>query len=106
MKSENDRLEAAFKRQQETRLERDKGFFKRDARGRTPLFYAAEQGNEEEVRRLIFSLPGTGLSPARNALISIKDNEGLTAADLAERKGHQAIASLLRSEQGRMDFFE
>ncbi len=32
--------------------------------------------------------------------------EQVTAADLAERNGHKAIAMLLRGEQGRMDFFE
>jgi len=97
---------AAIKRQLDARQEREKGLFEKDWRGRTALFHAAEKGLEEEVREMIFSLPGTGLSPARNALISIQDNSSLTAADLAEKNGHQAIASLLRGEQGRMDFFE
>jgi len=96
----------AFKRQLEASKKRVKGLFEKDGRGRTLLFSAAEMGLEDEVRQMIFSLPGTGLSPARNALISLQDNSGLTAADLAEKNGHQAIASLLRGEQGRMDFFE
>jgi ankyrin repeat protein len=104
--AEAESQKAAIKRQLDARVEREKAFFKKDARGRTPLFYAAEKGLEEEVREMIFSLPGTGLSQARNALISIKDNSGLTAADLAEKNGHKAISTLLRSEQGRMDFFE
>ena len=40
------------------------------------------------------------------ALIAIRDNDGLTAADVAERGGHRAIADLLRSEQARMELFE
>lgn len=106
MDSDSENPQDTYKHQLDARREHEKGLFKKDALGRTPLFYAAEQGHEEEVRRMIFSLPGTGLSPARNALISIKDNSGLTAADLAERNGHKAISMLLRSEQGRMDFFE
>ena len=46
------------------------------------------------------------MSPQRLALISKKDASGLTAADVAEQAGHDEIASLLRSEQGRMEFFE
>jgi 2'-5' RNA ligase len=74
--------------------------------GRTELFYAAERGDLEQVRRIIFSLTGTGMSPQRLSLISKKDASGLTAADVAEQAGHDEIASLLRSEQGRMEFFE
>jgi len=55
---------------------------------------------------MIFSLSGTGLSPQRLSLITIKDLNGLTAADVAEQAGHKEIASLLRGEQGRMEFFE
>jgi ankyrin repeat protein len=80
--------------------------FARDALGRTPLFYAAERGDLEEVHRIIFSLTGTGLSPQRLALIAIEDASGLTASDVAEQAGHDEIASLLRGEQGRMEFFE
>ena len=79
--------------------------FEKDARGRTPLFDAAERGNLEEVKSIIFSHAGTGLSPARLALITIKDNAGFTAADVAEQNGHEAIAQLLRSEEGRMEYF-
>jgi ankyrin repeat protein len=80
--------------------------FEQDIVGRTPLFYAAEQGRIDQVREMIFSLGGTGLSPPRLALIAIEDVAGLTAADVAEQHGHDEIAQLLRSEQGRMEFFE
>jgi hypothetical protein len=40
------------------------------------------------------------------AAVSAEWVEQVTAADLAEKNGHQAIASLLRGEQSRMDFFE
>jgi hypothetical protein len=80
--------------------------FARDALGRTRLFYLAAKGRREEVERVIFSLTGTGIFPQRQALLEIKDNDGLTAADAAERHGHDAIAALLRGELGRMDFFE
>jgi hypothetical protein len=46
------------------------------------------------------------MSPPRLALITQEDVLGLTAADLAEQNGHEEIAQLLRSEQGRMEFFE
>lgn len=80
--------------------------FQQDARGRTPLFYAAEKGLEEEVKQMIFSLRGTGLSLPRLKLITIKDHSGQTAADVAEENGHTAIARLLQVEQGRMEYFE
>jgi hypothetical protein len=83
-----------------------KNLFVRDEHGRTMLFPAAEQGRHEEVSRIIFSLAGTGFAPPRLALIAIEDNDGLTAADVAEHGGHQAIADLLRGEQARMEFFE
>jgi ankyrin repeat protein len=77
-----------------------------DALGRTPLFYAAEKGRMEEVREIIFSFRGTGLFPARLSLITIQDHSGLTAADVAEHNGHEEIASLLRSEEVRMEYYE
>jgi ankyrin repeat protein len=83
-----------------------KNLFLRDERGRTGLFAAAEQGRHDEVSRIIFSLAGTGFAPARLALIAIEDNDGLTAADVADQGGHQAIADLLRGEHARMEFFE
>ncbi|MFV1949347.1 MAG: ankyrin repeat domain-containing protein [Anaerolineales bacterium] len=83
-----------------------KRLFELDALGRTPLFYAAEKGLEEEVREMIFSLRGTGLSLPRLKLITTKDHSGLTAADVAEENGHKDIARLLRVEQGRMEYFE
>lgn len=83
-----------------------KDLFARDEHGRTALIVAAAEGREQEVSRIIFSLAGTGFSPSRLALLSIEDNDGLTAADVAERAGHSAIADLLRGEQARMEFFE
>lgn len=80
--------------------------FARDPSGRTALHYAAESGDLEQVRRIIYSLAGTGLSPQRLALIEIRDSLGLTASDVAERAGHGEIADLLRGEQMRMEFFE
>ena len=80
--------------------------FTRDEKGRTQLFHAAERGDMAEVRKIIFSLMGTGMSGQRLSLITIKDNYNLTAGDVAEQAGHQEIADLLNSEQGRMEFFE
>ena len=81
-----------------------RNLFVRDEYGWTVLFAAAEQGRQEEVSRIIFSLAGTGVAPQRLALIAIEDNDGLTAADVAERGGHRAIAALLRGEQALMEF--
>jgi hypothetical protein len=82
------------------------GPFAQDSDGRTTLFYAAERGDLEEVRRIIFSLAGTGLWPQRLGLIEIQDSSGLTAADVAEQAGHKEIADLLRGEQVRMEYYE
>jgi ankyrin repeat protein len=80
--------------------------FAQDTLGRTALFYAAERGDLKKVRRIIFSLAGTGLWPQRLSLIEIRDSSGLTAIDVAEQAGHKEIADLLRGEQMRMEFFE
>ena len=77
-----------------------------DLIGRTALFYAAERGDLKVVRRMIYSLAGTGLCCQRLSLIGIRDSSGLTASDVAEHAGHKGIADLLRGEQGRMEFFE
>ena len=87
-------------------MTRGANLFARDSEGRTSLFYAAERGDLEQVRRIIYSLAGTGLSCQRLALLVIKDSSGLTASDVAERAGHEEIADLLRGEQMRMEFFE
>ena len=79
--------------------------FAQDSIGRTTLFYAAESGDLEQVRWIIFSLTGTGLCPQRLSLIEIRDSSGLTASDVAEQAGYSEIADLLRSEQMRMEFF-
>ncbi len=81
-------------------------FFVRDERGRTPLFHAAEKGDLQAVREMIFSLTGTGFAPQRLALLEIRDGEGLDAADVAERSGHKEIADLLRLEAARMNLCE
>jgi len=88
------------------KLDNNSDHFARDSSGRTRLFYAAERGDLEEVRRIIYNLAGTGLSPQRLSLITIRDSAGLTAAEIAERAGNQEIADLLRGEQMRMEYFE
>jgi len=100
-------LRKAFREQLDALRERRRRLAEPDVAGRTPLFYAAEKGREEEVREIIFSFRGTGMSPPRLALIAKKDALGLTAY----RRGRTArptkrVAQLLRSEQGRMEFFE
>ena len=79
--------------------------FDRDDRGRTPLFYAAEKGLRREVEAMIASLPSTGFYPQRLGFIQIEDNEGLTAADVAEQNGHKEIAELLRFKVWLMETF-
>ena len=81
-------------------------FFKTDEKGRTTLFYAAETGDFEAVKAIIFKLVGTGVSCQRLALINRKDSEGLTAIDVAEKSGNDEIAELLRGEKMRMEYFE
>jgi len=81
-------------------------FFKTDNRGRTTLFYAAEIGDIEVVKAIIYKLVGTGVSCQRLALINQKDLEGLTAIDVAEKAGNSEVTELLRSEKMRMEFFE
>lgn len=80
--------------------------FKTDKRGRTTLFYAAEMGDIEAVKAIIYRLVGTGISCQRLALINRKDRAGLTAIDVAEQAGNSDIAGLLRSEKIRMEFYE
>lgn len=80
--------------------------FTQDAQGRTVLFHAALKGDMERVRQLIFSLPGTGLGPARLGLISVKDKNGMTAIDAARQNGHTDVADLLSNEKARMELFE
>jgi ankyrin repeat protein len=81
-------------------------FFKTDDRGRTTLFYAAEIGDIETVKAIIYKLVGTGISCQRLALINRKDSTGLTAIDVAEQAGNNEIADLLQSEKFRMEFYE
>jgi len=80
--------------------------FSIDSSGRTRLFYAAEEGNIDKVRSIIFSLAGTGLSCQRLSLIRIEDKSGLTAADVAKQAGNNEISDLLRSEFVRMEYYE
>ncbi len=81
-------------------------FFKTDKRGRTTLFYAAEIGDMETVKAIIYKLAGTGVSCQRLALINRKDLAGLTAIDVAAQAGNSEIVDLLQSEKMRMEFFE
>lgn len=78
--------------------------FDKDSLGWTTLFHAAVEGDLEPVKAIIFRLPGTGLFPSRLALLNSKDNSGMTAADVAEQKGHLEIAQLLRAEMSRMEY--
>ncbi len=80
--------------------------FKEDDVGRTPLYYAVAKNDIKEVESIIFSLPGTGLSCRRLALLTHKDHSDMTAVDLAKKAGHEEIWALLSKEQGRMEFFE
>jgi ankyrin repeat protein len=102
-KAENER---PFRDLVDALAERRKRLGEQDIVGRTPLFHAAESGDLERVKEIIFSFRGTGMFPPRLSLIARKDVLGLTAADVAEKNGHEEIARLLRSEQGRMEFFE
>lgn len=87
-------------------MEKKSDHFARDSMGRTSLFHPAETGNLEEVRRIVFSLTGTGLSCQRLSFILIRDSSGLTAGEVAAKAGNKDIADLLQSEQMRMEFFE
>ena len=77
-----------------------------DEDGKTALFHCAERGDLVEVERIIFSMPGTGFSPQRLAMIAHRDNQGLTAAEVAEQAGHAEVASLLIGERLRMEYSE
>ena len=79
--------------------------FKTDDLGRTELFFHAASGNLQAVEKVIFSLAGTGMCPQRLSMISHKDKNGHTAADIADENGHTEISKLLNSEQGRMEYF-
>ncbi len=79
--------------------------FKTDDLGRTELFFHAASGNLQAVEKVIFSLAGTGMCPQRLSMISHKDKNGQTAADIADENGHTEISKLLNSEQGRMEYF-
>ncbi len=84
----------------------DNDYFKTDDKGRTILFYYSSIGNKDQVEKIIFSLPSTGLSGQRLALIKHKDNDGLTAIDVAINSGYNEIATLLEVEVDRINFFE
>ena len=80
--------------------------FNTDDKGRTELFFYAAVGNLKAVEDVIFALAGTGMCPQRLSMIAHKDNDGKTAAVVAEENGHSDISKLLNSEQGRMEYFE
>ncbi len=81
-------------------------YFKTDDRGRTILFHYAAVGDKDQVEKIIYRLPATGLSGQRRALIGHKDKDGLTAIDVAMKNGHEEIATLLQVELDRINFFE
>jgi hypothetical protein len=99
-------LQEAVNMKDRAKITSTQNLFDRDPRGRTRLFDAAEQGLLQEVETMIFSLTGTGFYPQRLSFLEIHDNEGLTAADVAEQSGHKEIAELLRHERRRMEYFE
>jgi ankyrin repeat protein len=99
-------LRRTFRETLDALAERRRRLSEEDIIGRTPLFQAAEAGDLERVKEIIFSFRGTGMFPPRLSLIAQEDVLGLTAADVAEQNGHEEIEQLLRSEQGRMEFFE
>lgn len=79
--------------------------FETDALGRTRLFYAAESGSLATAEKMIYRFPGTGFYPQRMGFIEKKDSQGFTAADVADQCGNEDVASLLRSELGRMEYY-
>lgn len=80
--------------------------FETDGDGQTELMKRAAAGDLEAVERIIFALPGTGISCQRLALIERKDARGRTAVDIAEAVGHSEIANLLGKELRRMEWYE
>ena len=81
-------------------------FFKNDTQGRTTLFHAAEIGDLESIKAIIFKLTGTGVCCQRLALINHQDDNGSTVIDVAKQSGHTEIADFLLSEKCRMEYFE
>lgn len=80
--------------------------FKEDDVGRTPLYYAVAKNDIKEVKAILFSLTGTGISCQRLALLKHKDHSGLTASDVAKKLGHEEIRAWLDSEESRIEYFE
>ena len=81
-------------------------YFNTDSMGRTSLFYAAETGDMDAVKAIVFKLRGTGIFPQRLSLIDMKDEHGDTAIDAAKKSGNEEIASFLLGEKLRMEYFE
>lgn len=77
-----------------------------DRFGQTLLMRLAAMGDLDGVEKLIFSLPGTGFSCQRLALIKKTNSGGKTASVIAEESGHDAIAELLGRERRRMEWYE
>ena len=69
-------------------LKADADIDARDIRGRTPLMESAIRGDGQPYMMRILRVNGADLYA--------KDNDGLTAADLAEQNGNKAIAEELR----------
>lgn len=75
------------------------------------LFEAIRNGDIELVKRLVFSLAGTGIFCQRLGLLEMKASDGYRAEDLAKAcsgysKKHEEIYEFLKSERIRMEFFE
>ncbi|MFN2233942.1 MAG: hypothetical protein ACK2U1_06900 [Anaerolineales bacterium] len=87
-------------------MSRSDDYFKTDDKGRTILFHYAAIGDQHQVEKIIYGLPSAGLTSQRLALINHRDHDGLSAADVAAKSGHNAIASLLQAEADRINFFE
>jgi len=78
--------------------------FATDEEGRTTLFKLSAEGDLEMVRKLILSFPRTGFFCQRLALITHRDRKGKTAIDIAQSRGHEHVARLLRAEALRIEF--
>ncbi len=80
--------------------------FTQDASGRTALHHAAARGDLDAAWGIMSTLAGTGIFPPRKSLLEIRDNAGMTAAEVAAERGHAEVAEALNHEWARMELFE
>lgn len=80
--------------------------FAQDREGRTALHHAAERGDLDAAWGMMRTLAGTGVFPPRKSLLEIRDNAGMTAAEVAAEAGHTELAEVLKHEWVRMELFE